>query len=78
MIQASEMLFFNEKLTAQEAEKCGLVTKVFPHDTFEKEVAAKIKTMAELPIKVRHVVFYKKAQISKFLKIHPSHFFCSQ
>nr|XP_033790346.1 enoyl-CoA delta isomerase 2, mitochondrial-like [Geotrypetes seraphini] len=47
--KAKEMLLFNKKLTAVEACKWGLVTEVFPHSTFQKEVWTRLKAYAKLP-----------------------------
>uniref|UniRef100_A0A8D0BMN7 Delta(3)-Delta(2)-enoyl-CoA isomerase n=1 Tax=Salvator merianae TaxID=96440 RepID=A0A8D0BMN7_SALMN len=47
--KATEMLLFNKKLTAAEACAQGLVTNVFPDNTFQKEVWARLKTYANLP-----------------------------
>ena len=46
------MLLFNKKLTAQEAERVGLVTEVLPADTFQQEVMARLQKHAKLPVKV--------------------------
>jgi enoyl-CoA hydratase/carnithine racemase len=50
--QASELLYFSNRITAQEAYSSGLVSAVFPHDKFEELAWAKIKAMSQLPIKV--------------------------
>uniref|UniRef100_A0A8D0MJJ3 Enoyl-CoA delta isomerase 2 n=1 Tax=Sus scrofa TaxID=9823 RepID=A0A8D0MJJ3_PIG len=47
--KAAEMLIFGKKLTAREALAQGLVTAVFPDDTFQKEVWARLKAYAKLP-----------------------------
>ncbi|XP_054237526.1 enoyl-CoA delta isomerase 2 [Indicator indicator] len=47
--KANEMLLFNKKLTAAEACAQGLVTEVFPHRTFQKEVWARLEAYASLP-----------------------------
>ncbi|GAB6021057.1 Enoyl-CoA delta isomerase 2, mitochondrial [Chamberlinius hualienensis] len=47
--KANEMLMYNEKITATEACQLGLVTKVFPEATFQKEVGEKIKYVKSLP-----------------------------
>lgn len=51
--KASELLFFNQTITAKEALECGLVTKLFPHDKLETEAWKRVHEMAELPVKVR-------------------------
>ena len=52
-LQASEMLLFNKKYTAQEACDVGLVTEVFPDHSFEKEVWTRVQQYAKLPKGVR-------------------------
>ncbi|XP_019377593.1 PREDICTED: enoyl-CoA delta isomerase 2, mitochondrial [Gavialis gangeticus] len=47
--KANEMLLFNKKLTAWEACARGLVTEVFPDQTFQKEVWRRLKTFASYP-----------------------------
>jgi len=56
------MLLMGKKFSANEAQKCGLVTKVFPTKSFQKEAWARIHQMAELPIKVykKNFIEYKK------------------
>ncbi|XP_048364332.1 enoyl-CoA delta isomerase 2-like isoform X2 [Sphaerodactylus townsendi] len=49
LAKATEMLLFNKKLTAAEACSLGLVTEVFPDNTFQKEVWARLKAYASLP-----------------------------
>lgn len=45
------MLLFNKKLTAAEAEKCGLVTEVLPDASFQREVWPRLQALAQLPVK---------------------------
>ncbi|XP_037552971.1 enoyl-CoA delta isomerase 2 [Nematolebias whitei] len=47
--KASEMLLFNKKLTAVQACQLGLVTEVFPDNSFQSEVWTRLKAYAELP-----------------------------
>ncbi|XP_006888788.1 PREDICTED: enoyl-CoA delta isomerase 2, mitochondrial [Elephantulus edwardii] len=47
--KAAEMLIFGKKLTAKEACAQGLVTEVFPHSTFQKEVWTRLKAYSKLP-----------------------------
>ncbi|KAI7792384.1 enoyl-CoA delta isomerase 2, mitochondrial isoform X1 [Triplophysa rosa] len=47
--KASEMLLFNKKLTAAQACELGLVTEVFPDNTFQTEVWTRLKAYAKLP-----------------------------
>jgi len=49
--KASELLFFNQKITAAEAEKVGLVTAVIPHDRLAEEAGKRVKDIASLPVK---------------------------
>ncbi|XP_066480461.1 enoyl-CoA delta isomerase 2-like isoform X2 [Tiliqua scincoides] len=49
LAKATEMLLFNKKLTAAEACSLGLVTEVFPDNTFQKEVWTRLKAYASLP-----------------------------
>jgi len=49
--KASELLYFNQKISAAEAERLGLVTAVYPHDRLQEEAWKRVKEMAELPIK---------------------------
>jgi len=56
--KAGELLYFNQKFSAKQAEAAGLVTAVFPHETFQSEAWKRVKDMAELPIK--SLVFSKE------------------
>ncbi|XP_078544172.1 enoyl-CoA delta isomerase 2-like isoform X2 [Lissotriton helveticus] len=47
--KASEVLLFNKKFTAVEACDLGLITEVFPDNTFQDQVWARIKDYAQLP-----------------------------
>ncbi|KAJ6651294.1 hypothetical protein lerEdw1_021106 [Lerista edwardsae] len=49
LTKATQMLLFNKKLTAAEACSLGLVTEVFPDNTFQKEVWTRLKAYANLP-----------------------------
>lgn len=51
-MQAGELLFFNKKITAQEAEERNLVTRVFPENVFKKETDALVAYYSTLPPKV--------------------------
>lgn len=59
--QATEMLLFNKKLTATQACELGLVTEVFPDNTFQNEVWTRLKAYAKLPRNVsartEHVLY---------------------
>ena len=50
--QACDMMLFNKKLNATEAQACGLVTAVLPSNNFESEVSRLVTKMADLPVKV--------------------------
>lgn len=47
--KANEMLLMGKKLTAVEAERCGLVADILPQDSFHQHLIAKAKIMADLP-----------------------------
>ncbi|XP_029935070.1 enoyl-CoA delta isomerase 2 isoform X1 [Myripristis murdjan] len=47
--KASEVLLFNQKLTAAQACQQGLVTEVFPDSSFQAEVWTRLKAYAKLP-----------------------------
>ncbi|XP_063779144.1 enoyl-CoA delta isomerase 2-like isoform X2 [Pseudophryne corroboree] len=49
LAKATEVLVFNKTLTAREACDLGLVTEVFPDNTFQKEVWSKLRAYATLP-----------------------------
>jgi len=50
--RASELLFFNSKITAGQAKDWGLVSEVIPNDRFQEEAWKKVKQIAELPVRV--------------------------
>ena len=53
------MLYFGRKLSAHEAMECGLVSRVFPHATFEKEVWPKVEEFVQMPKQViNFIVMY--------------------
>ncbi|GAB1599089.1 enoyl-CoA delta isomerase 2, mitochondrial-like isoform X1 [Argonauta hians] len=47
--KASELLLFNQKITAKEAYERNLVTAVIPHDSFADEMNSKMKLYASFP-----------------------------
>ncbi|XP_030064548.1 enoyl-CoA delta isomerase 2 isoform X2 [Microcaecilia unicolor] len=47
--KANEILLFNKMLSAAEACERGLVTEVFPDNSFQKEVWTRLKSYARLP-----------------------------
>lgn len=52
------MLLFNKKLTAAQACELGLVTEVFPDNTFQTEVWTRLKAYAKLPRNVSEPIIY--------------------
>lgn len=56
--KACEMMLFNRKMSAQEALDCGLVTRLFPHESFSSQVDTALKQMASLPV---NSLVYSKA-----------------
>ncbi|XP_004628443.1 enoyl-CoA delta isomerase 2, mitochondrial isoform X2 [Octodon degus] len=53
--KAAEMLIFGKKITAREACAQGLVTEVFPHNTFQKEAWARLTAYAKNPPKAMRI-----------------------
>lgn len=49
MAKASELLLFGDPFSAEDAERAGLVTRVFDDDQLEAEVAARAKGLVERP-----------------------------
>ncbi|PRD33943.1 UNVERIFIED_CONTAM: Eci2 [Trichonephila clavipes] len=45
--KANEILMFNKKFTAAEAKELGLVSEVFPHETFQQNVQEKLGVLAD-------------------------------
>ncbi|GFR20685.1 enoyl-CoA delta isomerase 2, mitochondrial [Trichonephila clavata] len=45
--KANEILMFNKKFTAAEAKELGLVSEVFPHETFQQNVQEKLSVLAD-------------------------------
>ncbi|XP_076028857.1 enoyl-CoA delta isomerase 2-like isoform X2 [Oratosquilla oratoria] len=48
--KATELLLFNKKITAHEAEKIGFVSEVFPDSSFQQEVWPRLQALSKLPI----------------------------
>ncbi|XP_031569465.1 enoyl-CoA delta isomerase 2, mitochondrial-like [Actinia tenebrosa] len=48
---ANQVLLASRKMNAGDALKCGLVSEVFPHDDFHREVDSRVVAMAQLPPK---------------------------
>jgi|688.fasta_scaffold767452_1 peroxisomal 3,2-trans-enoyl-CoA isomerase len=53
-LKASELLLFGQKIAAIEAEKLGLVTKVFPSAELGSLIWPKLKEISDLPATVSH------------------------
>jgi peroxisomal 3,2-trans-enoyl-CoA isomerase len=51
-LQASEMLYFGQQMSAQDAKECGLVSEVFPHATFQQAVWPKLEQFIQMPKQV--------------------------
>ena len=45
-----EMICFNQKISARVAEEIGLVTRVFPRSTFDKEIGLLLRSYSRLPM----------------------------
>ncbi|CAK8696192.1 unnamed protein product [Clavelina lepadiformis] len=48
---ANEMLLFNRKITAEEAYRFGLISRIFPKETFMTEVEKKVEEFLDNPAK---------------------------
>jgi len=56
--KAKELYYFSERLSAEDAERLGIVNAVFPAADFEREVMARARRLAEGPsIAYRYIVF---------------------
>lgn len=51
-MQVSELLFQSQKMTAADAFKYGLVTRIVPEERFEEELLVLARNMAAQPIQV--------------------------
>jgi 2-(1,2-epoxy-1,2-dihydrophenyl)acetyl-CoA isomerase len=49
--KASALFLLGEKISAQEAERMGMIYKVFPDDTFAEESFKIATTLAQMPTK---------------------------
>jgi 2-(1,2-epoxy-1,2-dihydrophenyl)acetyl-CoA isomerase len=47
--RAKELYYFSERLTAEDAERLGIVNAIFPSADFEREVMARARRLAEGP-----------------------------
>ena len=54
-LQAHEMLILNRTLSAAESQTSGLISAIFPHDTFMDEVYRRVNEYVENPLKVGKV-----------------------
>lgn len=50
--KAMEMFALNKRMTAQEAFNCGFVTKIIPSASFQSDVDAIVRTLAQQPYQV--------------------------
>ncbi len=62
--KASALMMLGDKLSAAEAERLGLLYKVFPDETFQAESMAIALTLAEMP--TRGLAFTKEALNASF------------
>ena len=61
--RACEMMLFNKKLTASEAQACGLVTAVLPAENFETQIEQLVTKMAGLP---KNSLVYSKSLMREY------------
>ncbi len=47
--KAKELYYFSERLTAEDAERLGIVNAIFPATDFEEEVMARARRLAQGP-----------------------------
>ncbi len=47
--KAKELYYFSERLSAEDAERLGIVNAIFPPDDFEREVMARARRLAKGP-----------------------------
>ena len=76
--KARELYFMPDKFEAQEAERIGLVSRVFPDDTFRKEVGAIVQRISEAaPIALRtmkaHFVEAERMDFASFVELESAH-----
>lgn len=62
--QASDMLLFSNKITAAEAHRRFLVTKLYADRDFDKEVWADLARIAALPRGVSYLVFITELRLT--------------
>jgi len=76
--KARELYFMPDKFDANEALRIGLVSKVFPDETFRQEVGALVQRVAEAaPIALRtmkaHFVEAEKLDFGSFIELESAH-----
>jgi 2-(1,2-epoxy-1,2-dihydrophenyl)acetyl-CoA isomerase len=76
--KARELYFIPDKFDANEALRIGLVSKVFPEETFRHEVGAIVNRIAEAaPIALRtmkaHFVEAEKLDFGSFIELESAH-----
>ncbi len=65
MQKASALMMLGDKIPAEEAERIGMIYKVFPDDIFKEEGEKIATTLAELPTKA---LAYTKQALNKSLE----------
>jgi len=76
--KARELYFMPDKFDAQEALRIGLVSRVFPDETFRKEVGAIVNRIAEAaPIALRtmkaHFVEAERMDFASYIELESAH-----
>ena len=76
--KARELYFMPDKFDAQEALRIGLVSRVFPDETFRSEVGAIVQRIAEsAPIALRtmkaHFVEAERMDFASFIELESAH-----
>jgi 2-(1,2-epoxy-1,2-dihydrophenyl)acetyl-CoA isomerase len=76
--KARELYFMPDKFDAQEALRIGLVSRVFPDDTFRQEVGAIVNRIAEAaPIALRtmkaHFVEAERMDFASYIELESAH-----
>ncbi len=76
--KARELYFMPDKFDAQEALRIGLVSRVFPDETFRKDVAAIVGRIAEAaPIALRtmkgHFVEAERMDFASYVELESAH-----
>jgi enoyl-CoA hydratase/carnithine racemase len=65
--RASEMLYFGQQMSAQDAEGCGLVSEVFPHATFQQDVWPKLEQYANAKAVIATILSQHKVTATQTL-----------